>query len=272
MKKRLWVVPVFLLALFWGWAGSGPLQADPEPIAIKILFDNYPFDPGCRTEWGFSCLVSGFEKEILFDTGADANIFLGNVAALNVDLTAVDIHIISHFHGDHIGGLDAFLARKPTVSIYVPADEGAAAQAAIGHMKKAGAEVVAAEQPMEVCPGVFITGTMSTPAVGIEELSLILDTPGGAVIVTGCAHPGIVSILEKAKTVIGKEIDAVLGGFHLMEHSEKDLQAIIARFKESGVRRVGATHCTGDNAIAMFKAAYGENFIPLGAGKSVVFR
>ena len=88
-------------------------------------------------------------------------------------------------------------------------------------------------------------------------------------VVTGCAHPGIVSILERTKIVGKQNIWMVLGGFHLYETAPADVAKIIGRFKELGVQRVGATHCTGDAAIEMFRKAFGPNFVEMGVGRTI---
>jgi len=269
MKSKVWkIIALIILSLATTlWAGAGF-----KPVEIKILFDNYESDPACKTGWGFSCLISGLDKKILFDTGADKNIFLGNAEALKVDLTSVDVLVISHLHGDHIQGIDALLAKKPGVQVYIPNQDHPAARAIIESWEKAGAKVVVVKQPLEICPGASLTGAMSAAGKAINEQSLILDTAKGAVIITGCAHQGILSILDRTKTLLKKNIDTVLGGFHLLDLAEKDLRAIIDKFREFGVQRVGATHCTGDKAILLFQAAYQENFIKLGAGKSIVLQ
>ena len=87
------------------------------------------------------------------------------------------------------------------------------------------------------------------------------------IIVTGCAHQGIVKILKKAKEIRNKDIYLVFGGFHLLRHSEAQLKEIIQSFKSLGVQKCGATHCTGDDAIRLFKVAFGENDVPMGTGK-----
>jgi 7,8-dihydropterin-6-yl-methyl-4-(beta-D-ribofuranosyl)aminobenzene 5'-phosphate synthase len=89
------------------------------------------------------------------------------------------------------------------------------------------------------------------------------------VVVTGCSHPGIVAIREKAKQLGGGRVLAVLGGFHLLNHSDEAVAGIVAHFQELGVERVGATHCTGEKAIAAFRNAYGARFIEMGAGRVV---
>jgi len=122
------------------------------------------------------------------------------------------------------------------------------------------------KDPREIAPGLQSTGDLGD---AIHEQALLIDTPRGLVVVTGCAHPGIVSILEKAKAVGKKDIWMVLGGFHLNQTPPAAVESIIARFRSLGVQRVGATHCTGDAAIAMFRKAFGDRFVELGVGRKI---
>jgi 7,8-dihydropterin-6-yl-methyl-4-(beta-D-ribofuranosyl)aminobenzene 5'-phosphate synthase len=135
-------------------------------------------------------------------------------------------------------------------------------------LEKSGGKLVRVDQALKLDEGLSLTGTMG---VAIKEQSLILDTSRGLVIVAGCAHQGIVSILEKARQMTGRPIEAVLGGFHLLQTGDAEVGRIIARFKELGVARIGASHCTGDRAIAMFRDAYKDRFIELGAGRVLRF-
>jgi 7,8-dihydropterin-6-yl-methyl-4-(beta-D-ribofuranosyl)aminobenzene 5'-phosphate synthase len=89
------------------------------------------------------------------------------------------------------------------------------------------------------------------------------------IVVTGCSHPGIVDILKRAKEIRNKPIRLVFGGFHLGNTADAEVQTIIAAFKELGVDRCGATHCTGDRPIALFKAAFGDRYQPVGTGRVI---
>jgi 7,8-dihydropterin-6-yl-methyl-4-(beta-D-ribofuranosyl)aminobenzene 5'-phosphate synthase len=121
-------------------------------------------------------------------------------------------------------------------------------------------------EPRELFAHVRTTGAMGDKII---EQSLILDTPQGLVLITGCAHPGIVSILQRTQALMNKEIYLVLGGFHLLQHTDEQVKSIIDAFKSMGVRYCGATHCTGDKAIAAFREAYGDHFVELGAGRTI---
>jgi 7,8-dihydropterin-6-yl-methyl-4-(beta-D-ribofuranosyl)aminobenzene 5'-phosphate synthase len=89
------------------------------------------------------------------------------------------------------------------------------------------------------------------------------------IVITGCAHPGIVEIVKNAKKIHNKNIYMVFGGFHLPQKSESEVKRIIEEFRELGVLKVGPTHCTGDKAIQLFKDSFGENYIKLGVGKVI---
>ena len=78
-------------------------------------------------------------------------------------------------------------------------------------------------------------------------------------------------IIKKAKELLNRDIYLVFGGFHLMQHSEEQVDAIIKAFKELGVQKCGATHCTGDRAIQQFKDAYGDDYVEIGSGRVLHF-
>jgi 7,8-dihydropterin-6-yl-methyl-4-(beta-D-ribofuranosyl)aminobenzene 5'-phosphate synthase len=257
------MIAAFLFGSLSGIARPGQAPGDPPVPVLTVLYDNYSFADGCAAAWGFSALIQGLEKTILFDTGTSADIFLKNARALSVDFSKVDLVVISHDHGDHTGGLPAFLKTRSGIPVYVPAGANARFQASVGEN---GGRAVAVQEPVTLFPGVLSTGDVGE---AIHEHALILDTPKGLIVVTGCAHPGIVRILEKAKEIGKKDIWMVLGGFHLVRTPPADVEKIIARFKELGVKRVGATHCTGDAAIAMFRKAFGPDFVEMGVGRKI---
>lgn len=259
--KNILILLVSLILTFTAVCKASALE--DNPITITILYDNYIFSEGLQTDWGFSCIIKGTEKTILFDTGTKSHILFHNINKLSVNPKDVELVAISHIHGDHTGGLFAFLDENNKVTVYLPAsfpDEFAS------RVKKAGAKVVPVDKPAEICKGVSLTGEMG---VQIKEQSLILNTSKGLVVITGCAHPGIVGIVKRAKEVIDKNIYLVCGGFHLMNKSEDEVKEIISEFKDLGVMKVGASHCTGDRAIELFKEAYKENFVQMGVGKVI---
>jgi 7,8-dihydropterin-6-yl-methyl-4-(beta-D-ribofuranosyl)aminobenzene 5'-phosphate synthase len=104
----------------------------------------------------------------------------------------------------------------------------------------------------------------------IAEQSLVLNTKKGLVVMTGCAHPGIINMLREIRSSFNKDIYMVFGGFHLMNKSEKEMETIISEMKALGVKKCGATHCTGEMQMKMFRDSFGDDYIELGAGNIIV--
>ena len=103
----------------------------------------------------------------------------------------------------------------------------------------------------------------------VREQSLVFDSENGAVVMTGCAHPGIVNIVRKSAEIAGKKVTFCFGGFHLMQKSRAEVAGIIGEFDKMGIIRCGATHCTGDEQIAWFREYYGDNYQPMGVGQVI---
>ncbi len=240
--------------------------AAPSGVTVTILYENNASDPRLETAWGFSCLVEGLEKTILFDTGGDASLLLRNMRALGIDPQNVDVVVISHIHNDHLGGLAGFLEENPAVTVYLPQSFPENIKSAT---REAGAEVVAVHGPVEICEHALSTGELGD---SIQEQSLVLETTQGLVVITGCAHPGVVNIVRRAQELTGEEVALVLGGFHLGGASEAEIASIVEDFRRLGVRRVAPCHCSGDVARRLFGETYGENFIPAGVGSRLEIR
>lgn len=249
---------------------SQPMKTENKTIEKKtvkmtVLYDNYVFTEGTKTAWGFSCFIEGTEKIILFDTGGEGEVLMFNIDKLNINPESVEMIVISHNHWDHTGGLFAFLEKKSGIPVYLPHSFPGEF---VDKVKDAGASVILINEPAEICKDVFSTGEIEGP---VNEQSLIVNTNKGIVVVTGCSHPGIVNIVKKAQEIMGEEVYLVFGGFHLMRHSEKDVKEIISQFRELGVKKCGATHCTGDKQIDLFKEAYGNDYIEMGTGRVLEF-
>jgi 7,8-dihydropterin-6-yl-methyl-4-(beta-D-ribofuranosyl)aminobenzene 5'-phosphate synthase len=233
-----------------------------EPV-LTVLYDNTAASDRCAADWGFSALIEGFGGTVLFDAGTKEEVFRGNVEALGIDLSKVNAVVISHDHGDHTGGLPVLLRKKPGIPVHVPAF---ARPDFLAALKELGGQAVPVNEARALYPGVLSTGDLGE---AIHEQALVLDTPRGLVVVTGCAHPGIVPLLERARAIGKKDVWMVLGGFHLKDTPAPDVERIVGRFRELGVKRVGASHCTGDAAIQVFRKVFGPDFVELGAGRRI---
>jgi 7,8-dihydropterin-6-yl-methyl-4-(beta-D-ribofuranosyl)aminobenzene 5'-phosphate synthase len=232
---------------------------------LTILYDNNPYDYRLKSSWGFSCLIEAEGKTILFDTGGDGEILLYNMRVLNKDPKTIDMIVLSHIHGDHTGGLWSLLQEKPTLKVFIPESFPREFEQ---RLKKYGAEVIRVDDPLEIDRGIYSTGEMDH---GIKEQSLIINTSKGMTLITGCAHPGIIEIIKRAKSIAKEDIYMVIGGWHLSSAGEREIKRIIEAFVRMGIQKVAPCHCTGDRAMGMFKREYGENFIKGGAGSVIKF-
>jgi 7,8-dihydropterin-6-yl-methyl-4-(beta-D-ribofuranosyl)aminobenzene 5'-phosphate synthase len=241
--------------------------AQTPGVRVTYLYDNTVTQPGTKADWGFACLIESQGHTVLFDTGANPDVLRQNMAALKLDPARIQALVFSHEHSDHTMGIGA-LPAIPGLPVYAgehlqlkpPAEE---ALARIGAKRIA----VKAGQPLEVFPGFTVTEEIS--ANGAYEEALVVDTPEGSIVIIGCAHPGVLLMLEQIAKTTKRPIYMVIGGFHLLKTPTDDIKRIVAGFKSLGVQWAGPTHCTGDEAITLFREAYGDHFITGGVGAVV---
>jgi 7,8-dihydropterin-6-yl-methyl-4-(beta-D-ribofuranosyl)aminobenzene 5'-phosphate synthase len=280
--KNIRLLTILLLFLFQGCNTSGQVYESLEdnrgvsqvnegsgilnPVSIRVIYDNFVHTEGTTADWGYSVLIEGLDKEILFDTGTKPELFEANFRKLGVDPEDIDILVFSHEHGDHTGGVSSLVRMKTGIPVVIP-------HSFTGSFKKQmsayGLKPVLVNGPSLICDHLYTSGEFD---YRIAEQTLVLDTRKGLVVMTGCAHPGITDMLKVIKEEFKKNIYMVFGGFHLMEKSQKEMDEIIAGMKSLGVVRCGATHCTGDDQIGMFRKAYGDNYFELGVGNTIVIQ
>jgi 7,8-dihydropterin-6-yl-methyl-4-(beta-D-ribofuranosyl)aminobenzene 5'-phosphate synthase len=267
---------------------------------VTILYDAFGESKELTKDWGFSALVEHNGKRILFDTGDDATIFEHNVKALGVDLTKLDFVVISHRHADHATGLRYVLKVNPNVTVYVPADGGngfggapfpaaflrpdeslpakmryfgGAGQPehfAWGKLYDSG-NFVLVDRLTEVSPEIFLVRTVSQKQGTLElpELTLAIKRPNGLLLVDGCSHAGVDTILEAASAV-DPRTEVVFGGLHLVTTPMEEIDVLVESLKTKWkVQRIAPGHCTGEPAFARLKKAYGENYLYAGLGTKI---
>ncbi len=241
---------------------EGAKMLDSKSVKLTIVFDNIGYLPDMETEWGFACVIETDQDTILFDTGNNGSILLKNMNKLNIEPKSIQTIIISHEHLDHVGGLSQFLEVNPNVKVYLPSSSF---QKIGPDVRKAGATPIKVDSFQQIADNILSLGEMGT---SISEQSIAIRTEAGLIIMTGCAHPGIVNVVKQARKFFQKEsLYLVLGGFHLKNHSEEELNLIVQTLKEIGVEYVAPSHCTGEKAIEIFEQGFGNNFIRSGVGK-----
>ncbi len=259
---------LFLFPMNHSWSCS----AESPEYTIKIVYNNIQGDPdsGLILAGGFSAWIEFDDKAILFDAGGESSILVKNVRQLNLDISKLDAVVISHNHNDHVYGLPILLAMaRFNPKVYVPQSS----QAAILEQNPR-AKIVPVDKPQQLYPHIWSTGQLKTDYLStvISEQALVIEKNEGICIITGCSHPGIIRLVEESKKLFPeKPIIQVAGGFHLRDHTEEEVRKISSRFKELGVKNIGPSHCTGAQAIEIFKNEWKDNFIRLYLGDEFRF-
>ncbi|MHC1585061.1 MAG: MBL fold metallo-hydrolase [Candidatus Syntropharchaeia archaeon] len=223
-------------------------------VTITIIYDNNPWDNRLKIAWGFSCLIEG-KKKVLFDTGGDPDTLIENMEALGKNPGNIDFVVLSHSHSDHTGGISAVLGKGKT-KIFL----GVSFPERFKEWIRESTEVTEVSGRIEICEDFYSTGEIGN---AVKEQSLVVVTEKGLIVITGCAHPGIVNILRYVKERFEKKIYLVLGGFHL---GGKDVSE---EFRKLGVKKVSPCHCTGEKATVFLEREYGKDFIKNGIGKII---
>ncbi len=243
-------------------ADAAGQDASRRELVLTILFDNWTEEDDLQTGWGFAALLETPDHTVLFDTGADGRILLENMRVLGKDPSRVHAIVISHAHGDHTSGMQALLASGVRPELYVlDAFPAGTTEAFSGPL-----EAIDASPGQEIVPGIRTTGVVGA---SIPEQALILDTKDGPIVLTGCAHPGVLEMISRAAELSGRPVIGLMGGLHLIQTPEEEVAAIVGRIQAQGVVKVGATHCSGAQAMAAFQEAYGDDYVPLGVGRVI---
>lgn len=198
-------------------------------MKITIVYDNEA-DTGLKSGWGFSCLIET-EKKILFDTGNNGKKLIYNMSQLNIKPETIAAVVISHNHWDHTGGLKEFSKLNNNAKVFDPKSFS---------------------EPTEISPGIYSTGALGRL---IKEQSIVVNSRKGNIVITGCAHPGLGNIIDKAYE-LGK-IYAVLGGFHGFSKLEK----------LRGIELIAPCHCT--QHIPEIRQSYPAEFKEIKAGSVI---
>ena len=274
-------------------------------IRCTILCENHAGVPfGVIGEHGFSCLVETPEGNYLFDTGQGAGI-VQNALALGKDLRSIAAVMISHGHYDHTGGLPAVLQLRGEIPVHGHPDIFAnriwamhGQKRFIGipfrrsYLESLGAQFKLNTEYIEVGPGVFLTGeiprrsalekgdaqmTAILPDGGTvhpdplkDDLSLVVDSAKGLILILGCAHAGLINIIEHVLARTGRDrIHAIIGGTHLGFASDEQFEETVRLLERLNIERIGVSHCTGLPRAAALSVRLGERFFFASVGSQL---
>jgi 7,8-dihydropterin-6-yl-methyl-4-(beta-D-ribofuranosyl)aminobenzene 5'-phosphate synthase len=263
---------------------SATAPAELHSLKVTILSTMLVGETEGIGEWGFAAVVEADGKKILFDTGALPNTVLENAKELKVDLSSVQDVVLSHFHHDHTNGLmtlrRTFVKSNPRAFSRVHVGKGiflsrrgAMDNPMIATKKEyeaTGGVFIEHDKPEEILPDVWLTGPV--PRVypeknyprGVEvakddgwvednvpdDQSLVFNTPRGLVLLTGCGHAGLVNTLQYAREFIRPApVDAAIGGFHLFNAKDEQLDWTADKLKELQTAQVLGAHCTGIESV-----------------------
>ncbi len=249
------------------------------------------------------------EKTILFDTGQSAEIILQNMERLGKDPDKIDLVFLSHCHSDHTGGLVGIINAvernripiiahpavhrfnfgiKPSFRVFGmgPANSPEA-------IRQSGGEMVLTEDPLPLAPGILTTGEVKervsfeeNPTLSMftlvngkivgdkmtDDISLVLILDQGLVIVTGCSHAGIISIIQSAKRITGiNHITALIGGFHLIDADQQRINKTAEELLALSPGKIYTGHCTGLKAEAKLMHEFGSRFKKMRTGMTITF-
>ena len=284
---RLVTCILFLLTVY---CTSGYSQMN---YILNIYDNRAPEGSPAVSDWGFSSFIEYNGRKILFDSGRRAGILKKNAETLGIDLKSVELAFLSHDHDDHVNGFDYVMQINPGFKFYLPNDHFLGG----GEVMEPDAEYprgLAYRHPnseyvaesREIAPGMYAIATVSE-LVGrfwkyppnevvpeydlMPELSLgLVNSDGTLTLISGCSHSTIEKIIAEAKRVSGAEVSLVIGGFHMAPYPVERVEPMARTVKDDlGVMRVAPTHCTGDDAIGVFKKLYGDDCLEYMLGSRI---
>ncbi len=276
-------------------------------VKITTLMDNSVGSAGTTAEHGLSFFIEKDGQSILFDTG-NSGAFLKNARLLGTDITDVKNLVVSHGHWDHAGGVNSlikiggftgilwtgpgFFNKKWNIEKEKPRylgvnfSEEELSQAAITHSMVSGTENKTEIQ--EILPGLFAVNGFARihseeeaiPKYAVDrkkgrmiddfrdEVCLAIDLPGGVAVVLGCAHPGLMNMLDSVKAVFGKPVRGVFGGSHLVNADSHRINTAIDYLTSQGCELAALGHCTGKAGTEALKKL--SFFRPLAVGEEFI--
>lgn len=271
-------------------------------VRITTLSENTA-QLGFLGEWGLSIMVETESSRVLLDTGLSTSAVY-NADLVGIDFSTIDAIVLSHAHGDHTGGLRDVLRRVrkpvqviahpdiwiPEYVVYGEMSRYAGIPYAREDLESLGASFNLTRKPFKVSDDIMSTGEIEmttdyetiddrlfvkkghnmVPDPLADDLAVVVKTTEGLVLITGCAHRGIINTVRQVqKLKRGEYIHTIIGGTHLMVASPERIEKTVSELKELGLLRLGVSHCTGFSASAALAKQFGDVFFLNNAGTQI---
>jgi len=269
-------------------------------LSITAVVENTAGKFNFLGEWGLALWIEAGPHRILYDTGQGRTL-IDNARLLGIDLRDAQALVISHGHSDHSGGIAALMAHGFHGKVYIhpkalekkyqlegdpPPRLKGIPPACEAALRDHGADVIHSAVPTEIAPGLIVTGTIprrndfeakpgpyfldeagATKDPLIDDQALMIETPKGWVVITGCGHAGVVNTVRYAAELAGSgNIYAVAGGMHLFAASPQQVRTTAEQLRELRVPFLAPCHCTGIQTVGVLQAEFGTGVKPLSAG------
>ncbi len=271
---------------------------------ICVIDNAAPARSSLKTEHGVAFWIETDDGNVLFDTGASKAALKINLRKLHLAIADISAMAFSHAHYDHTGGIEAVLQKRAGVPIYANQDIFRPKYSkhdgnfdASGFVKQpedyfGRAEWHLSDAPIEIVEDLWTTGRIVEREFPegrssghyirhdgdfvadpyLDDMSLVLKTDKGLVVICGCCHAGILNTMAHVRSHFEGEISAVIGGIHLMPAEKPMIRSVIEQLEASAPNvRYWLNHCTGENAQEAFAEAFGEQAHHFKAGESISF-
>ena len=235
---------------------SNPLDmGEVDSVLLTVITDNNRNEdiPDFQIEWGVSMLLETENLTLLLDTGMTYEVLKYNSNFLKKDLSTVDAVIISHEHGDHIGGLSYIAEINPEIDVYVPANMTPEVLSGIVALDF---NVISINETTMIYPDFAIIGQLNGPPFEQALATNIKDL--GLLVTVGCSHPGVENIVDKAVMDLNLTPYMVIGGFHLGGQTIAVYNETLEALLDHNISKIFSIHCSGDGIRTYARLNYPE--------------